>query len=413
MRNELYVVGVGPGSQELLTAEAAKIIKEADCVAAAPRNAALAEGHCNILPLGDFAAAFERIRLELEKGSVAVLVSGDPGMYSLLPLIKKKLPAARLRVISGISAMQYLCCEAGESHERAAVLSGHGRPVSAACLLTAADRNEKTIFFCDSGKSPRWVCETLAKNEKNETGNIEVTVGERLSYPDQRVSVGTPGRLSGRDFDPLSVVLIRNSAPWTPPLGRLGDDDFIRSDVPMTKSEVRSAILDKLELTRGAVLWDIGAGTGSVSVSAALMCPECEIYAVDSDSRAAALAEENRKKFHCFNMRVLHGSGLDVINGLPAPTHVFIGGSGGELRAILARVAGIGSGVRVVVSAVSLRTLGEACAAMEGEGFSGFEAVQLAVSRSKALGDSRIMAAQNPVTVCSAWTKRRGDEVAE
>lgn len=408
MRNELYVVGVGPGSPQLLTAEAAKIIREADCVAAAPRNAVLAEGHGNILPLGDFAAAFERMRRELEKGSVAVLVSGDPGMYSLLPLIKKKFPAARLRVIPGISALQYLCCEAGESHERAAVLSGHGRPVSAARLLTTADRNEKTIFFCDNEKSPRWVCETLAKNE---TGNIEVTVGERLSYPDQRVSVGTPGQLSGRDFDPLSVVLIRNRAPWTPPLGRLGDDDFIRSGVPMTKSEVRSVILDKLELTRGAVLWDIGAGTGSVSVAAALMCPECEIYAVDSDSRAAALAQENRKKFHCFNMSVLHGSGLDVISWLPAPTHVFIGGSGGELRAILARVAAI-AGVRVVVSAVSLRTLGEACAAMEGEDFSVFEAVQLAVSRSKVLGDSRIMAAQNPVTICSAWTRRRGDEVA-
>lgn len=410
MRNELYVVGVGPGSPSFLTAEAAKIIKEADCVAAAPRNAALAEGHRNILPLGDFAAAFEKIRLELEKGSVAVLVSGDPGIYSLLPLIKKKFPAARLRVIPGVSAMQYLCCEAGESHERAAILSGHGRPVSAACLLTAADRNEKTIFFCGSDKSPRWVCETLAANDIE---NIEVTVGERLSYPDQRVSRGTPGQLSGRQFDPLSVVLIRNSAPWTPPLGRLGDDDFIRSGVPMTKSEVRSVILDKLELTRGAALWDIGAGTGSVSVSAALMCPDCEIYAVDSDARAAALTEGNRKKFHCFNMRVLHGRGSEVISGLPVPTHVFIGGSGGELRDILTRVAGLGRRVRVVVSAVSLRTLGEACAVMDGDGFSQFEAVQLAVSRSKALGESRIMAAQNPVMICSAWTKRRGDDVAE
>lgn len=408
MRNELYVVGVGPGSPGFLTAEAAKIIEEAGCVASAPRNAVLAEGHGNILPLGDFAAAFERIRLELEKGSVAVLVSGDPGMYSLLPLIKKKFPAARLRVVPGISAMQYLCCEAGESHENAVILSGHGRPLSAACLLTAADRNEKTIFFCGGDKSPQWVCETLAANEME---NIEVTVGERLSYPDQRISCGTPRQLSGRGFDPLSVVLIRNRAPWTPPLGRPRDEDFIRSIVPMTKSEVRSVILDKLELTRGAVLWDIGAGTGSVAVSAALICPDCEIYAVDSDARAAALAEENRKKFHCFNMSVLHGRGSEIISRLPAPTHIFIGGSGGELRGLLTRAAGFGGRVRVVVSAVSLRTLREACEVMEGEGFSEFEAVQLSVSRSKALGNSRIMAAQNPVTVCSAWTKHREDEV--
>lgn len=408
MKNELYVVGVGPGSPGLLTAEAAKIIKEADCVAAAPRNAVLAAGHGNILPLGDFAVAFEKMRLELEKGSVAVLVSGDPGMYSLLPLIKKKFPDARLRVVPGISAMQYLCCEAGESHERAAVLSGHGRPVSEACLLAAADRNEKTIFFCGGDKSPQWVCETLAENDME---HIEVTVGERLSYPGQRVSCGTPRQLSGLGFDPLSVVLIRNSAPWTPPPGRPRDEDFIRSGVPMTKSEVRSVILDKLELTPGAVLWDIGAGTGSVSVSSALMCPDCEIYAVDGDARAVALAEENRRKFHCFNMRVIHGRGTDVIGQLPAPTHIFIGGSDGELRELLARAAGFGSGVRVVVSAVSLRTLGEACKAMEGEDFSRFEAVQLAVSRSKALGNSRIMAAQNPVTICSAWTRHREDEV--
>lgn len=408
MRNELYVVGVGPGSPELLTAEASKIIKNADCIVAAPRNAELAAGHGNILLLNDFAETFEKMREELKKGSVAVLVSGDPGIYSLLPLIKRKFPSAILRTVSGIGALQYLFCELAESWEGAAILSGHGRRLSTVRLLTAADRNEKTVIFCDGDKSPKWVCETLLENDIE---NIEVVVGERLSYQDQRISRGTPGLLANIDFDPLSVVLLRNSSPWTPPLGRLKDEDFIRTGVPMTKSEARSVILDKLDLTSGAVMWDIGAGTGSISVSAALICPDGEVHAVDSDSSAVTLAAENRKKFHCFNIEVHQGRGSEMIQKLPRPTHVFIGGSGGELRDILTYVASLGSGIRVVVSAVLLRTLGEAVEIMEGEAFSQFDAVQLVVSRSKSLGNSRIMAAQNPVTLCSAYTRQREDEI--
>lgn len=408
MKNELHVVGVGPGSPELLTAEASAIIKNADCIVAAPRNAALAAGHDNVLLLGSFAETFERMNVELKKGSVAVLVSGDPGIYSLLPLIKKRFRAASLKVIPGIGSLQYLCCWESEGWEGAAILSGHGHPLSPARLLITADRNEKTIIFCGGDKSPKWVCETLQDNDME---NLEVVVGERLSYPDQRVSRGTPGQLAGMDFDPLSVVLMRNCSPWTPPPGRLKDEAFIRSGVPMTKSEARSVILDKLDLTNGAVIWDIGAGTGSISVSAALMCPDGEVYAVDSDPLAVALAMENRKKFHCFNMKIQQGRCTEVINRLPRPTHIFIGGSGGELRDILAYAVSLGGGIRVVVSAVSLRTLGEAAHVMEGEGFSQFEAVQLAVSRSKVLGSSRIMAAQNPVTLCSASTRLREDEI--
>lgn len=401
MINELYVVGVGSGALSQLTAEAAKIIAVSDCVVAAPRNVGLVYGHGNVMVLKDFAETFEKMKDELKKGSVAVLVSGDPGLYSLLPLIRKKFTAARLKVVPGVSSLQSLCAEIGENWEDAVILSGHGRPLSEAKFLLAADRNSKTFFFCGSEKDPKWVCKTLAANGMDE---LEVIVGERLSYRDQRISIGTPSALARRAFDPLSLVLIRNHKPWKVPFNRLKDEDFIRSGVPMTKGDVRSIVLDKLELTPQAVFWDIGAGTGAVTVSAALLCHGGEAHAIESAPAAVELEMANKKKFHCFNMKIHCGRASAVMKSLPAPTHVFVGGSGGELCEILSGVASRGKGIRVVVSAVSMQTLCAAAEVMDGAAFLYPEATQLSVSKSKIIGNSKIMAAQNPVTIFSAWT---------
>lgn len=410
MENELYIVGIGPGVWDCLTKEAARVIEDADCVVAAPRNAWLAGRHGNVLPLGDFSVAFERITEELKKGTVAVLVSGDPGMYSLLPLIKRRFSGVRLKIIPGISALQSLCCEAGESWDGAFILSGHGRFVSESRLLTTADRNAKTIFFCGADKTPSWVCKTLAVNGLDD---VEVVVGERLSYPDQRISSGVPSSLVNRNFDPLSIVLICNRMPWTAPSGRLRDEAFIRSHVPMTKSEARSLILDRLELTPDAVFWDIGAGTGSVSVSAALLYPESEIYAVESDRQAVELIKKNREKFHCFNIDVRCYKCPTGMEKLPRPTHVFIGGSGGAMREILMAVASCGGGIKVVLSAVSLRTIYAAAEILEGLSYTSLEVTQLTVSKSKIVGnDKRIMTAHNPIMIFSALTCEKERESA-
>lgn len=404
MKNDLYVVGAGPGSPVRLTAEAAKIISEAGCVVAAPRHACLAGNHGNVVMLRDFAGTFGRIEEELKRGSVVVLVSGDPGIYSLLALVRKKFAAARLRVVPGISSLQSLCCEIGESWEDAVILSGHGRSLGEERLLTAADRTGKVIFFCGSDRTPGWVCKTL---ERNGLGGLEVIVGERLSYPDQRISRGTPAALARLSFDDLSLALIRNAEPWKPPFGRLKDEDFVRSGVPMTKGEVRSIILDKLELAPDSIFWDIGAGTGSIAVSAALACPEGQVHAVESDPLAVELEKSNKKKFHCFNMKIHQGRCPAAMEKLPRPTRVFIGGSGGELREILSGVASRGKGIRVVVAAVSMRTICAASEVLESEFFSSPEVTQLTVSKSKAVGNSKIMVSQNPITIFSAWTAEK------
>ncbi|MBR1673215.1 MAG: precorrin-6y C5,15-methyltransferase (decarboxylating) subunit CbiE, partial [Fretibacterium sp.] len=217
---ELAVAGVGPGAADLVTPTVRRAILAADCIVAAPRHLPLTEGCSHVITLGDFKMALDQ--MEAEEGQVLVLVSGDPGLYSLLPLLKRRFPNVPLRVLPGLSALQCLCAAVGETWQDAAVLSGHGRPLSAAKFLNTVERSRLTVLFCGEDRSPRWACERLVEAAGGLGQRVEAVVGERLSYPGQRVSRGAPAKLPGRDYDPLSLVLVRNPEPWTPP-GRLRD----------------------------------------------------------------------------------------------------------------------------------------------------------------------------------------------
>ncbi len=175
----------------------------------------------------------------------------------------------------------------------------------------------------------------------------------------------------------------------------------------MTREVVRSAILDMLSLKRNSVLWDLGAGTGSVTVAAALQCSDGSVCAVEQKEEAAALVRANCAKFHRHNVTVIEGDNQTSLSALPKPTHVFVGGSGTELPELLERIAALDSGIRVVVSAVAMKTYAAAYKTMSGPGFTDLDAVQIAVSRLKTVGKTSIMAAQNPVTIFTAVTSQK------
>ena len=168
----------------------------------------------------------------------------------------------------------------------------------------------------------------------------------------------------------------------------------------MTKQEVRAAILAKLAPRPEEICWDIGAGTGSVSVELALNSRG--VWAVERKPEACDLIRENRRKFAAWNLRLVEGAAPEALAGLPTPDVVFVGGSGRQMGGILEKIAQTAPQARVCFSAIALETLHEAAQGLSKLGYQ-VEITQLSVSRTREVGDLHLLLAQNPVFLILGW----------
>ncbi len=385
---EIVIAGAGLGE---ITPEVMRAVDESDVVFADSRFADKLPAGKKIIPVKNFS------QLENESGKILILVSGDPGVFSLLPVIKKRYPDENIAVLPGISSLQAICAHACETWHNAAILSGHGRTLSAGKFLNTVERNRITVLFCDKNISPSWACEKLACVK-----GVDVVIGSCLGGNDERIFSGSPETFSSQKFPELSIILIRNNNPYTPERLFLRDRDFQRDkNIVMTNESVRSVIMSRLEMSNDSVLWDIGAGSGSISVNAGNIFPYSEIHAVDFNPKSAELISRNAEKFHLHNITVHNSRALDVIGTLPRPTHIFIGGTGGELAGLFAHITAMNHPVRIVIACVTLETFTEAYTFLKG--CNNFEAVQVSSSSSKILAPSlTMMKANNPVMILSA-----------
>ena len=229
-----------------------------------------------------------------------------------------------------------------------------------------------------------------------------VNVGERLHYPDEKITSGKPAQLIGKEFDGLCVAVIENPFYYNGMRSCIPDEEFIRGKAPMTKSEVRSLSVSKLGLKRDSVAWDIGAGTGSCTIEMALQVPDGEVYAVEKKDEAADLIGENCRKFGTPNVQVVRGTAPEALKDLPVPTHAFIGGSSGNLKKILELLLEKNPKVRVVVNAITVETIAEANACFKELPFNQPDITQIQAAKAKKVGPYEMMMGQNPVYIFSA-----------
>ena len=184
----------------------------------------------------------------------------------------------------------------------------------------------------------------------------------------------------------------------------LPDEAFIRGEVPMTKQEVRAAALAKLAVRPADTLWDVGAGTGSVSVELALAAPRGHVYAVECDPEACGLIRQNREKFHACNLTLVEGRAPAALADLPAPDAVFIGGTKGGMEAVVDTVLARNPNARICISAIALETLSAAVAALTAHGLAA-EVTQIAVSRTRPAGRLHLLMANNPIFLITGERK--------
>lgn len=387
------LIGMGSGQPENLTLQGLAALRQADLILGARRLLAVLPAGCTENRAAAYRPDEVAELLQTSGAENAVLVySGDTGFYSGASSMMEKLEAlgVRARVLPGLSSIQLLAAALGRPWQGWNLVSAHGRtcdPV-AECM-----QGRPTFFLTGGSEDPATLCAQLAAEG---FGDVQGVVGQCLGTPEEKLFRGSVKELAAGRFNSLSVLLVEAVEGLPRRAPGLPDEAFERGDVPMTKQEVRAAVLAKLAVRPEDILWDVGAGTGSVSVELALAAPRGRVYAVECRPEGCALIKANREKFRTRNLVLVEGLAPDALSDLPAPDAVFIGGSKGSLAAIVDAALDKNPDARICASAIALESLSAAVAALTAKGRT-VQVSQIAVSRAKAVGGLHLMMAQNPI----------------
>lgn len=387
---KVYLTGTGTDGCRTLTAEAAVAIAQADLLIGAKRMLA---------PYADSGRTLicqyqaERIAEALRSSQAecaAVLLSGDSGFFSgaknLLPL----LDGMDVTVLPGVSSMSALCAKCGISYENMRFFSLHGAKSN---ISVHAKMNRYCFFLLGGDLSAAEVCQRLCDYG---LADIRVHIGMNLGYENERILHGAASEFLSLPAETLTVLITDYPAYLRYIPSAIPDADFLRGSIPMTKAEVRCNAAASLQISRDGICWDIGCGTGSVSVESAFRCPDGQVFAFDRKPEAVRLTEQNAHKFSCDNITAAAGECPDILHDYPAPDAVFIGGSGGNLSGIFEAAFRKNPHAKIVLTAVSLETLAQAVPLFERY-CAEFQTVQIAVTRTKKVGTHTMPDVQNPV----------------
>lgn len=396
---KITIAGIGTGNNSDLTMAVIDAVNNSDLVIGAKRmlNSFDLTGK-SILEEYRPSEILEYVKKHPEFDNIAIVMSGDTGYYSGTKklLTEFKNENFEIEVLPGISSVSYFFSKLGESWDDVYLTSLHGREEN---IVGLVKRNKRLFTLLNGEESVYKMCTDLIHYGLKD---VEIAIGQDFGSPDEKINIGSPKELLKNSFGKLCVAFIKNpKASDVIPLC-IPDENFIRGTAPMTKSEVRSMSVIKLRLNEDSVIYDVGAGTGSVSIEMASVALSGRVYAVEKNKDAISLIERNCIEFGTPNIDVIEGTAPDALIDLPAPSHAFIGGTSGNLEAIIDVLIDKNPNVRIVITSVTLETLSETMRCLKKPNIIEEETLCVNISKARQIGDYHLMTAQNPVyiTVC-------------
>lgn len=401
MKRAVSVVGMGDDGCRSLSSRAFDAIARARVLVGGKRQLAFFpefEG-TRLTIAGKLEPVLQELARLAEEETVCVLASGDPLFFGIAARVIAQLGREHVEVIPAPSSVQWAFARAGLSWEDAALISVHGRPLAGVCAqLRAAER---AALLTDAENSPARIAQHLLDHG---APDFRAWVCEHLTGPDERVrSFELPQLATATDIAPLNVLLLERQGSARAPVIPYLPESAFEKRVPkaglITKREIRALSIAALGLRADSVIWDIGAGSGSVGIEAALIARRGRVFAVETDAECVAMIRENLRAHGADNLQVVHGLAPDALAELPAPDAVFVGGSKGSMQAIVELALDrLRPGGRLVVNAITLENMHESYAAVRGRGLVP-EVSLVQVSRAEPLARYMRFAAQNPIQI--------------
>lgn len=404
MNNRIHIIGIGNDGPRGLNPTCLQLIEKADVLLGGERHLAMFPniGSERAVLKSGIAQTVERLIALRENHRVVVLASGDPLFYGIAGFIAKKAGTQAVSIHPHLSSLQLAFAKMGESWHDAVLESVHGRPIKG--FAQRIDGKAKIAVLTDEENSPAAIARYLLEYGMDEYGAF---VAENLGGEDEKYGWWTLADMANAEFAPLNIVVLRRRQDAPPSRHGFGFEDCeFHQRKPdkglITKKEVRVLSLAELKLKPDSIVWDIGAGSGSVAVECARLAPYGQVFALEKNEGDLVNIENNCRKFRV-DFTVIHAKAPVGLDGLPDPDAVFIGGSGGELRELI-RICcmRLKEGGRIVVNAATIETLSATQSALCEEGFAtSIGLVQ--ISRSKPILEMTRFEGLNPIYVITGF----------
>jgi len=395
------VLGMGVGSGDLPSSYG-EIIQKADVLAGGKRllDRVIPSSAQRIVIESPLGRVMEQIREAARAGKrVVVLADGDPGFFGIGQILVKTLGREHVRMHPNVTTLQVAASRLGIPWQHIEAVSLHGRQ-DMSPLFRALAFADRVAVYTDPENSPQLIALEMCRRRVD---TFEMHVFENMGLEGERAGRYTPAQAKEAEFSPLNFLLLQRISPSEilPHVG-MDDDCYLHERGQITKKEIRAAGLAALRIHPRHVLWDLGAGSGSVAIEASLLARRGRVFAVEKRAERVEQIRENIRRTGCYHVEAVHGEMPDCLFDLPEPDRIFLGGGIGKDNTVLTEAARrLRSGGRMVLHLVLVGSLQRAVDFFSGAGWSTTISL-VSVSRGKDLGQDLRLEALNPVFIVSA-----------